>query len=57
MLPSERTTKYVEAMAREGDKFNYEKWLHKVREEEAKAKQAPMVVPAGDCVRAIAEFW
>ncbi len=49
MLPSERTTKYVEALAREGNRFDHEKWLHRVREEEAKAKQAPMAVPADDC--------
>jgi hypothetical protein len=38
---SPRTAKYVEAMIREGDKFNFRKWLQRVREEEAQAKQIP----------------
>ena len=36
---SPRTAKYVEEMIREGDSFDYNKWLQKVREEEAQAKQ------------------
>jgi len=36
MLPS-RTAKYVEAMNREGDNFDYNKWIQGVREEEAEA--------------------
>jgi hypothetical protein len=39
-LMSPRTAKYVEAMVREGDNFDYDKWLKKVREEEAQATQA-----------------
>jgi hypothetical protein len=37
-LLSPRTAKYVEAMIREGDSFDYHKWLGMVREEEAQAK-------------------
>jgi hypothetical protein len=37
---SPRTAKYVEAMIREGDNFDYHQWLERVREEEAEAKQA-----------------
>jgi hypothetical protein len=39
---SARTAKYVEAMISEGDDFNYGRWLRRVREEEAKAKQVPV---------------
>jgi hypothetical protein len=39
VLFSPRTAKYVAALIRQGDKFDYYKWLQKVREEEAKAKQ------------------
>jgi hypothetical protein len=38
-LMSARTAKYVEAMIRHGDSFDYDSWLKKVREEEAQAKQ------------------
>ena len=34
---SPRTVKYVEAMIREGDNFDYDRWLKRVREEEAQA--------------------
>jgi hypothetical protein len=36
---SARTVKYVEAMIRQGDSFDHDKWLKRVREEEAQAKQ------------------
>jgi hypothetical protein len=36
---SARTAKYVEAMIRQGDGFDYDMWLKRVREEEAQAKQ------------------
>jgi hypothetical protein len=36
---SARTAKYVEAMIQQGDNFDYDDWLKKVREEEAQAKQ------------------
>ena len=38
LLP--RTAKYVAALIREGDSFDYCKWLQRVREEEDQAKQA-----------------
>jgi hypothetical protein len=40
MLPS-RTARYVEARIREGDNFDYRKWLRRVREEETQAGQTP----------------
>jgi hypothetical protein len=39
MLPS-RTAKYVEAMIREGDNFDYRTWLQQVRYQEAQANPA-----------------
>jgi hypothetical protein len=47
---SPRTAKYVEAMTREGDNFDYYKWLKRVREEEAEAKQARTATPPRDVV-------
>jgi hypothetical protein len=38
-LMSPRTAKYVEATIREGDQFDYDKWLKRVREQEAQAKR------------------
>jgi hypothetical protein len=40
MLTSPRTKKYYEALAREGDQFDYEAWLTRVRREEAEEKAA-----------------
>jgi hypothetical protein len=40
-LQSPRTASYIEALIREGDKFDYSKWLQRVREGEAQAKQGP----------------
>ena len=40
-LQSPRTASYIEALIREGDKFDYSKWLQRVREREAQAKQGP----------------
>jgi hypothetical protein len=34
-----RTKKYAEALVREGKDFNYRKWLHQVKEEEAQEKR------------------
>jgi hypothetical protein len=48
-LFSSRTAKYVEALNREGDDFNYRRWLRRVREEEAEAKQFP-VASSGESV-------
>ena len=47
---SPRTARYVEAMTREGDKFDYYKWLKRVRDEEAEAKQARTATPPRDVV-------
>jgi hypothetical protein len=49
-LMSPRTAKYVEAMIREGDNFDYNKWLQKVRGEEAQAKQALATSVSGELV-------
>jgi hypothetical protein len=46
-LMSARTAKYVEAMIRQGDGFNYDEWLRRVREEEAHAKQLPAASDSG----------
>ena len=50
MLLSDRTRKYVEAMIRDGDNFDYFKWLRGVREEEAQEKHISAVVPSGKTV-------
>ena len=46
-LMSPRTAKYVEALMREGDNFDYFKWLGEVREEEAQAKRVPVSFTSG----------
>jgi hypothetical protein len=38
-LISPRTVKYIEALARDGDNFDYGLWLKRAREEEAQARQ------------------
>lgn len=48
MLLSPRTVKYVDAMIHEGDKFSFHKWLQRVREEEAQAKQDPATFSSGE---------
>jgi len=40
-----RTAKYVEAMIREGDDFDYFKWLRRVQEEEAQLKSVAVSTP------------
>ena len=40
-LLSPKTASYIDALIREGDKFDYSKWLQRVREGEAQAKQGP----------------
>ena len=47
---SPRTAKYVEARIREGDDFDYRRWLRWVREEEAQAKQIPVAYSSGESV-------
>ena len=51
-LMSPRTAKYIEAMIREGDNFDYYKWLQKVRDEEAQAKQGATAITCRDVVAA-----
>ncbi len=46
-LLSPRTANYVAALIRQGDNFDYFKWLHWVREEEAGAKQIPATFSLG----------
>jgi hypothetical protein len=38
-LISPRTVKYIEALTRDGDNFDYDQWLKRAREEEAQATQ------------------
>ena len=47
---SQRTAKYVEARVREGDNFDYAKWLERVRYEEAEAKRVPEAFFSGESV-------
>ena len=49
---SPRTAKYIEALIREGDNFDYHKWLQKVRDEEAQAKQGATAITCRDVVAA-----
>jgi hypothetical protein len=52
VLFSPRTADYVSSLIREGDKFDYYKWLHRVREEEAEATQVPATLTSGEVVAA-----
>jgi hypothetical protein len=47
---SARTAKYVEARVREGDNFDYRRWLRQVRGEEDQANQVPTVYSSGESV-------
>jgi hypothetical protein len=49
---STRTAKYVAALIREGDNFDYHKWLKRVREEEAPAQDVPTAFSSGELVAA-----
>jgi hypothetical protein len=49
-LFSPRTAKYVEALIREGDNFDYCRWIRRVREDEAQAKQVPATFTSGEAV-------
>jgi len=51
-LMSPRTAKYFEAMIREGDNFDYDDWLKRVREEEAQAKQVEAASPSDELAAA-----
>jgi len=45
---SSRTAKYIEALNRDGDNFDYKRWLQSVREEGSKAKQISAVITSGE---------
>jgi hypothetical protein len=51
-LLSARTADYVAALIRQGDDFDYSKWLHEVQEKEAGAKQLEAASPSGELVTA-----
>jgi hypothetical protein len=46
-LLSPRTANYVAALIRQGDNFDYYKWLRNVREEEGQAKRIPATFTLG----------
>jgi hypothetical protein len=52
MLLSPRTANYVAALIRQGDKFDYLRWLKAVREEEAQATRVPAVFTSGEIIAA-----
>jgi hypothetical protein len=47
-LLTPRTQKYVQALIREGDNFDYFRWLKRTREEEAQAKQVEAASPSAE---------
>ena len=49
-LLSPRTANYVAALIRQGDNFDYFRWLQKVREEESQAKQIPATFTSGKII-------
>jgi hypothetical protein len=51
-LSSPRTAKYVAALMREGDNFDYYKWLQRVRKEEDQEKQAAAAFTSGEMIPA-----
>ena len=51
-LLSPRTAKYVAALMREGDNFDYYKWLQRVRKEEDQEKQAAAAFTSGEMIPA-----
>jgi hypothetical protein len=56
-LMSPRTKEYFEAMILEGRDFDYDRWLKKIRDEEAKAKQVEAKGTSGEAaVAAISEL-
>jgi hypothetical protein len=44
---SPRTADYVSALIREGDNFDYYRWLREARAEETQAKQRPQTTTSG----------
>ena len=55
-LLSPRTADYVSALIREGDKFDYCRWLQGVREEEAQAKRTQQTSTFGKIVAKEIDF-
>ena len=55
-LLSPRTTKYVEALIREGNDFDFDRWLKRVREEEARAKKPRTAISRHEFVAAGDEY-
>jgi hypothetical protein len=51
-LMTPRTAKYVETMIREGDGFDYDEWLKRVRQEESEAQQTEAKWTPGELGRA-----
>jgi hypothetical protein len=51
-LWSARTSNYFEALVREGDNFDYRKWLKRVREEESQAKPVGAASTSGELTAA-----
>jgi hypothetical protein len=49
-LLSPRTANYVAALIRQGDNFDYFKWLQTVREQETQAKQIPATFTSGKII-------
>jgi hypothetical protein len=49
---SPRTVKYIEALTRGGDNFDYDQWLKRVREEEAQATQGLTAITCREVVAA-----
>src|SRR6476659_2996795 len=49
-LLSPRTANYVAALIRQGDSFDYFRWLQRVREEESQAKQIPATFTSGKII-------
>jgi hypothetical protein len=47
---SPRTANYVAALIRQGDNFDYFKWLQTVREEESQAEQIPATFTSGKII-------
>jgi hypothetical protein len=51
-LLSPRTANYVAALIRQGDNFDYYKWLHRAREEQSQATQVPATF-SSDKIKAV----
>ena len=51
-LMSPRTLKYIDALTQDGDYFDYDQWLRRVREEEAQATQVLTAITCREVVAA-----